>query len=451
MVMCPQVLGEGVRTKRQFCDVLIGRDPAGGILVTLPPHTGPVTLSFDLHNRHTYSEELVKANRAYSRYTATIGVLTLDNTLVSRAIVQNEFRTQADLVDRITRRQRRGRPQGGGADRHRARVDRHSRGGDAGQHPRREAVGRASRQRRTRSAPSGRPMAIISNVMVEYRAAPPRPRAVPPARRPAAPQASSGLAQRSLPKPSESGTNERPMRSAAPSKGPCSPGPALETAVQDVRYALRTLRSSPGFTAVAVTMLALGIGANTAIFSVVSAVLLRPLPFPEPDRLVLVWENFSAVGGPARVEVSPGDYVSWSERNRSFTGVAGFAVDNYNLTGAGDPDKITGARITGNLFFDVLGMQPLLGRTLTERDDQPGAGPVVVIDERVWRSRFAADPAVCRDAPIRLNGLPHTVVGVVPADFRFPNTTASLWVPAQVHAGRARDCARATSCTSWRV
>jgi hypothetical protein len=102
MMTCPQVLGEGVRTKRQYCDVLIGRDPAGGILITLPPHSGNPTLTFDLHNRHTYSEELVQANRAYSRYTATIGVLTLDNTLVSRAIVQNEFRTQADLVDRIS-------------------------------------------------------------------------------------------------------------------------------------------------------------------------------------------------------------------------------------------------------------------------------------------------------------------------------------------------------------
>jgi len=102
MVNCPEVLGEGVRTKRQYCDVLTGRDPAGGIMVTLPPHAGPVTLTFDLHNRHTYSEEEVRAKRGYRRYTATIGVLTLDNTLVSRAIVQNEFRTQADLLDRIS-------------------------------------------------------------------------------------------------------------------------------------------------------------------------------------------------------------------------------------------------------------------------------------------------------------------------------------------------------------
>lgn len=101
MVTCPQVLGEGVRTKRVFCDVLIGREPAGGILVALPPHAGPVTLLFDLHNRHTFSEDLVRANRAYHRYTASIGVLTLDNTLVSRAVVQSEFRVAADLVDRV--------------------------------------------------------------------------------------------------------------------------------------------------------------------------------------------------------------------------------------------------------------------------------------------------------------------------------------------------------------
>lgn len=98
---CPMMLGQGARTGVIYCDVQIGRDPAGGIVIPFPPHQGPVTLSFDLHNRHTYSEELVKANRAYHRYTATIGVLALDNTGLSRFHVQNEFRTAADLVDRI--------------------------------------------------------------------------------------------------------------------------------------------------------------------------------------------------------------------------------------------------------------------------------------------------------------------------------------------------------------
>jgi putative ABC transport system permease protein len=204
---------------------------------------------------------------------------------------------------------------------------------------------------------------------------------------------------------------------------------ALETAVQDVRYALRTLRGSPGFTAVAVTMLALGIGANTAIFSAVSAVLLTPLPFPQPDRLVLLWTNFTGVGGPPRSEVSPGDFDSWRTRNRSFTGVAGYVIGNYNLTGTGEPGKYTGVRTTGNLFA-VLGMQPLLGRTLTAADERPDAPPVVVLDERVWRTRFAADPRLVGQT-VRLNGLPHTVAGIVPADFRFPDKGASLWVPAK--------------------
>jgi hypothetical protein len=98
---CPTPLGTGVATGRTFCDVMTGTDPAMGILIKLPRHRGPVTLTFDLHNRHTYSEEQVKAGRAFARYTATIGVLTMDNTLISRAIVQNEFRTAADLVDRV--------------------------------------------------------------------------------------------------------------------------------------------------------------------------------------------------------------------------------------------------------------------------------------------------------------------------------------------------------------
>ena len=181
---CPQVLGVGARTKLTYCDVLIGRDPAGGILVALPPHTGPVTLTFDLHNRHTYSEEQVKANRAYHRFTATIGVLTLDNTLVSRAIVQNEFRTQADLVDRITG--------GSGTNGLKAVAP-------TGSEPVAIVIPEEAMQvsilgeklsvvrvdgEDTFSA-SGRPMAVISNVMVEYRPPPSRPTRRPAARRPA--------------------------------------------------------------------------------------------------------------------------------------------------------------------------------------------------------------------------------------------------------------------------
>ena len=173
-MVCPSVLGVGVKTKLRFCDVMTGRDPEMGILITLPPHKGPVTLSFDLHNRHTYSEEQVQSNRAYSRYTATIGVLTLDNTLISRAVVQNEFRTPADLVDRI----------GGGAGPGGVKAvaptgtepitimipEEESKVSILGEKLTSERPDNTA----TYSAP-GRPIAIISNVVIEYEPAAPKP------------------------------------------------------------------------------------------------------------------------------------------------------------------------------------------------------------------------------------------------------------------------------------
>lgn len=172
---CPSLLGEGVATARSFCDVLIGRDPAAGIVITLPPHTGPVTLTFDLHNRHTYSEELIKANRAYRHYTATIGVLTADNTLLSRAVVQNEFRTAADLLDRVS----------GGAGPGGVKAV-----APTGEEPisvvipaeersvsilgEKLAVVRPDADRVDEFIVPGRPIAVISNVMLTYRPGPVR-------------------------------------------------------------------------------------------------------------------------------------------------------------------------------------------------------------------------------------------------------------------------------------
>jgi putative ABC transport system permease protein len=205
--------------------------------------------------------------------------------------------------------------------------------------------------------------------------------------------------------------------------------PTLESVAQDFRYACRTLRRSPGFTFLAVTILALGIGANTAIFSLVSAVLLRPLPFPEPERLVLLWDDFSARGAPPRVEPTPADYAAWKEQSRSFADMAGLVTGTYNLTGDGDPEKLSGVRTTANLFA-VLGMQPLLGRTLEPYDDEPAAAPVVVVNEQLWRSRFGGDPGLVGRS-ILLNGQAHTVVGVVPADFQYPERHAAVWVPAK--------------------
>ena len=174
MMMCPNPLGEGVRTKLMFCDVLTGRDPMDGILVDIPPHVGPATIMFDLHNRHMYSEELIKSNRAYRRYTATIGVLTMDNTLLSRAIVQSEFRTAADLIDRI----------GGGAGPGGVKAV-----APTGTEPiaieipetelRVSILGEKLMAERLDGPPDnfalpGQPVAIISNVMLEYRPAPPK-------------------------------------------------------------------------------------------------------------------------------------------------------------------------------------------------------------------------------------------------------------------------------------
>ena len=169
---CPTPLGVGLRTKVAFCEVMAGRDPAGGVLIKIPTHKGPATLSFDLHNLHLYSEEQVKAHRAYARYTATIGVLTMDNTLISRAVVQNEFRTAADLVDRV----------GGGAGPGGAKAV-----APTGSEPITIVIPEAEDEvsllgekltveRVDGSATytqAGRPIAVISNVALEYKPGPP--------------------------------------------------------------------------------------------------------------------------------------------------------------------------------------------------------------------------------------------------------------------------------------
>ena len=176
---CPAPLGVGVRPKLTFCEVMAGRDPAAGVIIQIPPHKGPATLTFDLHNLHTYSEEQVKAHRAFARYTATIGVLTMDNTLISRAVVQNEFRTAADLVDRV------GGGAGPGGVKAVAPTGTESitvtipEGGARGEPARREARGRTHRRPGDLHA-AGRPIAVVSNVMLEYRPGPPPKPAKPP-------------------------------------------------------------------------------------------------------------------------------------------------------------------------------------------------------------------------------------------------------------------------------
>jgi putative ABC transport system permease protein len=186
--------------------------------------------------------------------------------------------------------------------------------------------------------------------------------------------------------------------------------------LQDLRYAARLLTKNPGFTALAVATVATGIGANTALFSVINALLLRPLPYAKPDRLVLISGQKKALSA----DQSP---LSWprfqlvSEHNRSFSGVAGFVDESFNMTGRGDPEELSAARVSWN-FFQILGVQPAIGRTFAKREDQPGGAPVVLLSDAFWRRRFAGDRAAV-GRQITLDQKDYTIIGVLPPDFRF--------------------------------
>src|SRR5678809_673806 len=159
--------------------------------------------------------------------------------------------------------------------------------------------------------------------------------------------------------------------------------------LKDIHYAARNLIKRPGFTAVAVIALALGIGANTAIFSVVNAVLLRKLPYKDPDQLVVIWEKLKQVD---QVELSPDDYAAYQERSQSFAQIAASERANFNLTGVNDPIRLEGQRATANLF-ETLQIAPQIGRTFTVEEDNAGAR-VAVLSYPLWQSRFAGDPEV---------------------------------------------------------
>jgi len=200
----------------------------------------------------------------------------------------------------------------------------------------------------------------------------------------------------------------------------------LDSFAGDVRYATRTLCRTPGFTSLAVLIIALGIGANTAIFSLVSAVLLEPLPFVEPDELVVIWDDGSAVGGFARNPISLASYVDWRERSTSFDGIAAFQSRSYNVTGDGEPERLDALRTSPNLL-SLFGLQPLAGRVFAP-DEVAETTPVVVVSQSLWMRRFGADPNIVgRD--IILDGSKYTVIGVVPPHFRFPGAAVDVFMP----------------------
>jgi putative ABC transport system permease protein len=202
----------------------------------------------------------------------------------------------------------------------------------------------------------------------------------------------------------------------------------VETWWQDFRFAMRTLRKSPGFTAIAVLTLALGIGANTSIFSVVSAVLLRPLPYADPGQLVFVSEG-KADAGVVGQGMSYSGFMELRDNNRLLGSVASFGGHALVLTGAGEPSEVSTVAVTSD-FFSVLAGEPLLGRVFLSEDGQRGAAPVVVLSENLWRGRFGADAGIVGRS-VALDMRSYTVVGVMPASFQTPFLTRAnqVWIP----------------------
>ena len=200
----------------------------------------------------------------------------------------------------------------------------------------------------------------------------------------------------------------------------------------DFRYALRQLRKSPGFTFVAILTLALGIGANTAIFSVVDAVLLHPLAFKDPSRLVAVWETNKQPGTETnlRNEVAKGNFYDWRAQNQVFEQIAAIAYANFNLIGVSEPERIQGALVSYN-FFQTLGVQPALGRVFAAAEEKADAPRVAVISYGLWQRRFGGDPALIGSTHT-FNGEPIMIVGVMPAGFtvQFPaSLQMDIWSP----------------------
>jgi putative ABC transport system permease protein len=200
----------------------------------------------------------------------------------------------------------------------------------------------------------------------------------------------------------------------------------METLLQDIRYGARTLFKNRAFTAIAVVALALGIGANTAIFTVVNAVLLRPLPFEKPEQLVMVWEKRMQLGR-ERNPVSPPDFTDWRAQNQVFEDMAAFTSQGFNLGTGTEPERIQGAGVSPSLFT-ILRTRPRIGRVFDREEDKAGANPVAIIGSALWQRGFGSDPDIVGKT-IKLNERPYTVVGVMPADFVFPNRRSEIWIP----------------------
>jgi putative ABC transport system permease protein len=208
----------------------------------------------------------------------------------------------------------------------------------------------------------------------------------------------------------------------------------MEVLWQDIKYGLRMSRQAPGFSTVVLLTLALGIGVNTLIFSAVNVILLRPLPYPEPDRLVFL-SSTQPSHGIDRMTVSLADYRDWQGQSRVFESLAAYLKDSFALTGAGEPRQLRGARV-GSSFFHLLGVGPELGRGFLPEEEHPGRHRVTVISHGLWERQFGSDAALVGRS-ITLNGAPFTVVGIAPPGFQFPDAGIEVWVPLAFAPGPA--------------
>ncbi|HVG21375.1 MAG TPA: ABC transporter permease, partial [Blastocatellia bacterium] len=199
----------------------------------------------------------------------------------------------------------------------------------------------------------------------------------------------------------------------------------METLLQDLRYGMRALLKSPGFTAVAVIALALGIGATTAIFSVIDAVLLRPLPYKNAEQLTLIWHSYPQINL-AEASICPPCYQEYRDMTSSFEQVATQTGWSVNLTGTGEPERLQGSRVSHN-YFATLGAEPAQGRGFLAEEDQPGRNRVVVLSHGFWVRRFGSDPNMVGSS-LTLDGNSYSVVGVMPADFVVPQSV-DIWTP----------------------
>lgn len=207
-----------------------------------------------------------------------------------------------------------------------------------------------------------------------------------------------------------------------------SPMAAVDDLAQDLRYGVRLLRRHPGFTMVAALTLALGVGAATTVFSVVEAVLLRPLPYADADRLAMVWENVNLPAYKnAQNTPAPGNFSDWREHNSTFVDMAAVRGSAWSLIGSGDPIRIDGAMVSASVFR-LLQVQPVLGRGFTAEEDRLSPSRVVLLGHGLWADRFGANPSIVGQT-IQLNDEPYTVVGVMPKGFQFPDPEDQLWTP----------------------